>query len=188
MSFSSIEPICYRIDENNLISWLSDNWLEFAAMNDAGESCAPTNILGKPLIEFIEDESTAALYDTIIKHVRKKDQTINFPFRCDAPEIRRFLQFEVVPLPNGYIEFRSYLKKEEHRLSVPLLLPLIDRSSEMLSICSVCNKAEVDDQWYEIEEAINMLNLGEVSKPPALTHGYCQDCFEEVMSLLRTKE
>lgn len=185
MHFRFLEPISYRIDKNNHICWVSDNWLEFAAQNDAEESCAPANILGRPLIEFIDDMSTAALYDTIIKHVRNSRRSISFPFRCDAPEVRRFLQFEVVPLSNGLIEFRSSLRWEEHRLEIPLLRPLIDRSDETILICSVCNKGKVKDQWYEIEVAIDMLKLEEMSKLPMLTHGYCQECFDEVMGLIK---
>ncbi len=185
METISTGPIIYRIDESNTIYWLSSNWMDFANLNGATESCLPENVIDKKLEAFIEGEQTISLYSTILDHVRSNNKSISFPFRCDAPEYRRFLELEIVPLQNQHVEFRSILRWSEHRKSISLLRQDIDRSNEMLVICSICKRAQQDTQWKEIEEVVRELHLGEPRKAPTLTHSYCDKCLSVVKQSLK---
>ena len=182
MLHRSLEPIVYRIDENDLIYWLSPNWLDFATLNFAGDSCHPKNIIGKPLNTFIKCEKTIYLYDLILNHVRNNNKTVSFPFRCDAPELRRGLSFKIIPLANNHVEFRSTLEWTEFRPQVTLLHHSDCRIDDVLSICSICKKVEVEESWEEVEVAMNHFKLGEAKKLPSLSHGYCPECFDTVMN------
>ena len=188
MSLTNEQPISYRIDENNTIYWLSENWLHFASLNHADERCLPENVIGKPIQSFIENENTACLYTTIIEQVRQRGQGAIFPFRCDAPDIRRFLEFRIIPLENSHVEFQSEILWSESRETIHLLRPDIERSDETLVICSMCKKAEVEKQWLELEIAIEKLQLVETNSPPTLSHGYCPECLKIIMSSIRSKK
>jgi len=55
------DTFVYRIDENDNIVFVSDNWSKFALDNDATKACIPPFVLNKPLWEFIDSEENHAL-------------------------------------------------------------------------------------------------------------------------------
>jgi hypothetical protein len=179
---SKEEETIYRIDENNIVYFLSKNWLHFANANDASERCIPKNIIGQRLDSFIADEQTRDLYTIIVQHVRSIKQPAKFQYRCDAPDWRRLFELQITPLTNNNLEFRNRLLWSEHRRSVQLLRPSQNRSDEVLVICSICNKLELEGRWEEVEVVVNALALLETGiLMPTISHAYCPQCFDTVI-------
>ena len=86
-------------------------------------------------------------------------------------------------MDDGAIEFRSRVLRTESREPVKLLNIDIERSEDLIKICSMCKKIAVSDKtWEEIESAVLFLNLFKKKQPPRLTHGLCPSCFDEVMA------
>jgi len=182
---SSKETIIYRIDNNNIIDWLSDNWQICSEENYGGNTCMPINVIGSPLFDFIHDIETLDLYKIILGRVRDRMRPSTFEFRCDSPEKRRFLDLSIIPLKHKAVEFCSQVVRTELRESVVLLKNDIERSDEFIRICSMCKKIAISDtEWTEIESAIIKLKLFEKERMPQLTHSLCQSCFNEAMARL----
>jgi len=88
-------------------------------------------------------------------------------------------------MPENAVEFRSNLNKTEPRETVDLLKRDIDRSKEIVRMCSMCKKIAVsDDYWTEVEDAIRTLELFEEYPLPRLSHGTCPACYEQVLGML----
>ncbi len=103
------ETYVYRIDSQDVIVWISDNWQAFAVANDGAENTYTDQVLGCSLWAFITGMETRHLYQIVIHEARKRQKTIRLLFRCDAPDERRFLRLTIVPQPDGHIEFQSQI-------------------------------------------------------------------------------
>jgi hypothetical protein len=172
--------ITYHVDTADRIVFVSDTWEAFAEAN--GTDYLTTDyILNKTLFSFIADMETRHIYEMLIKRCRDENEQVNFTFRCDGPDVRRYMSMEISPLDDGNIKFHSCIHEEEYRPPVELLDSSIDRSNELLKICSWCKKVEVEPgEWHEVEEAVKRLALFDAKALPGLTHGICVPCFETV--------
>jgi len=176
--------ITYQIDSDNRLTNLSGKWSVFAADNQAAD-LTEAFVVNKSLFVFISDESSRHLYKMLIERTRIDCQTLRFPFRCDAPDRRRFMEMEIFPLNHESIGFRSCILKEEPREPVALLDPVAVRSDELVKICSWRKRVQLDhSEWVEVEEAVARLGLFQANALPGLTHGMCPSCYEGYVNKL----
>jgi hypothetical protein len=176
----------YRIDKNDIIMSVSDNWQSFAIKNLCADTCSPARVVGSSLWIFISDRETRHLYEIILKRVRERRKPARLRFRCDAPNIRRFLELSVLPLKDEAVEFRSQIIRTETREPVSLLKNDIKRTEELICICSMCKKIAISNTaWVEIEDAINTLKLFDQERLPQLTHGLCPPCYNDALAVLK---
>jgi hypothetical protein len=172
------DTFIYRIDSNDIIVSVSQNWESFARDNAWGSELSPENVIGHLLWDFIQDIETRHLYEEVFRRVRAGKPTRPIPFRCDSPQERRFLKLLLSPLPDGQIEISSTIIRTERRDPVRLLDESIPRSNEIIRICSMCKKIfATHNKWVEIEEGLVQLRPFEASEMPRLTHGLCPDCY-----------
>ncbi len=170
----------YRIGSDDLISYVNADWLEFAVDNGA-ESLVRPGVLGKPLWQFCADADTAHLYQVILTKIRKERAVVCFPFRCDGPQLRRYMEMIVQPWGPGGVEFHTRILREEPRAPVPLLEPDAARSEAMLRMCSWCKRIATPE-WLEVEDALQHLRLFDRQRVPQITHCICEDCRQRVRS------
>lgn len=168
----------YVIDKDDRIISVSDNWLTFAQENNAAETCHPNKIINKSLWHFIDGIETTQLYKLILNNVRKQNKSITLPYRCDAPDKRRYLELTITPIQLQCIEFISCIVHEEPRAPIAVLNPNRARSADFIKICSLCKKVELPQKaWTEVENAVIALRLFENDTMPQLSHGLCPECF-----------
>lgn len=177
----------YRIDADNRITVVSGNWLSFARENGAEESCHPKAILNRPIWEFIDGHETRHLYEIILARLRKAGRPVTVPFRCDAPDKRRYLALAMVPSRDNDIDFYSSIIREESREPVALLSLDAPRSDEIIKMCSTCKKIELGgNRWVEVEVGVVELQLFEAEKLPRISHGLCGDCYNNWVASFET--
>ena len=142
------------IDDADKIVHVNDDWLAFARENTAPQLTASL-VLDQPIWRFIQGQETSYLYQQIFGRVRAGISPVKFPFRCDSPDCRRFMEMKLSLLPGDAIQFIAHILREEWRDPVDLLDASRDRSGEFLKICSWCKKINIPGQgWGEIEAAI----------------------------------
>ena len=168
----------YLIAPDDTIVFVDQTWISFARENDTPELAAES-VLHRLLWEFITDRETRHLYSVMVSRVRETGEPITIPFRCDAPDRRRFMEMEISLLPDGVVQFDTRVLRQEISDSILLLDPRANRLSEFLTLCSWCKKALLPEQgWVEVEEAVASLSLFDGSLLPQLTHGICPVCSE----------
>ena len=168
------------IDDADKIVHVNDSLLAFAGENTAPQLTA-TVVLEQPLWRFIQGQETRYLYQQIFSRVRAGVSPVRFPFRCDSPDCRRFMEMQLSLLPGGAIEFSSRMLRQEWRDPVDLLDNSRDRSGEFLKVCSWCKRINIPGQgWGEIEAAIGALDLFDHLSMPRMTHTICDACHEAV--------
>jgi len=174
-----MQQLTYALDPNDRIIDLGGDWLEFARQNQAEKECAPERILGRPLWDFIAGPETHYLYLLLFQQLRSRPRVMTFPFRCDAPDRRRFLELQLLPGEGGAIRIVSRLLREEAREAVAVLKAGGARSGEIIHMCSLCKQVETGDGgWVEVEAALVARELFNADPPPQISHGVCPDCLQ----------
>lgn len=179
-----MNTVRYRISSQDTILEVNETWTDFAVENDAPDLRA-SQVLGQPLWRFISGAETRHLYELLLSRVRQTHGTLVLPFRCDAPTTRRFMEMEMTALPDGEIEFVTWLVRAEPRDAVSLLSPAYAHGRTFLTICSWCKRVRLaETAWLEVEDAVARLGLFQLEALPQLTHGACQACYDAVMQTL----
>ena len=129
------ETYDYIIDLKDVVVAVSKNWQSFSDRNMGGSACLPENIIGSSLWNHICDAETKHLYQIILHKVREHGRQAKFPFRCDSPSERRFLNLSVIPIKDGSVHFKSEIVKTESREPVDLLRGDMQRSEDLIRIC-----------------------------------------------------
>lgn len=174
----------YRIDADNIITDLSEEWLTFARENEAPE-LTRERVLGRRLWDFVADVETRHLYELVFRKVRDQWAIVTIPFRCDSPTVRRFMLLTISPLVRANLRLQGVLVHTESRPANPLLGRTTPRAEdELLLICSWCRRVEVHEEWIEADEAVRRLDLFQSSTLPRLTHGICEDCMQTALQEL----
>lgn len=166
----------YEIDAENRITFVSPAWVEFARANDA-PGLIPDRVIGSSLFDFMTHETTRHIYSMLLDRARKELKPVTVHFRCDGPDVRRFMQLEILARADGSVRLAGRLLRSEPRDVVPLLDINCRRNADMLTICSWCKRARMKSRWVELERAVEELELFDTDGAmPRLTHGICADC------------
>jgi hypothetical protein len=166
----------WTIDGADKIVHVNDHWLAFALENTAPQLTASL-VLDQPIWRFIQGQETSYLYQQIFHQVRTGKAPVTFPFRCDSPDCRRFMEMKLALLPGAAIQFTAHILREEWREPIDLLDASRNRSGEFVTVCSWCKKINIPGQgWGEIEAAIVALDLFGHHSMPRLTHTICDSC------------
>jgi len=180
MTDEVLERFTYTIDAEDRIDFVSAEWEDFAARNDA-DHLTGRAVMGRPLFDFITDPTTAQIYSVAIRRVRGDGHSITLPFRCDSPHCRRYMELHISPRKGGGVTFDSRLLREEPRPVVALLDAIVEHGGDLLLMCSWCKRLAVEDAWLEVEEAVTRLGLFDEHCAPELSHGICPQCREGFM-------
>ena len=169
----------YRIDRNDTIIQVNDQWLDFARENDF-DSGKLEAVVGSSLWDHIQDGGVRHLYRIIFERIRNGHPISGLPYRCDAPQCRRFMEMNLRETGEMAIEITSRIVRQEPREPVPLLSDFPDRSDDVMVISSYCKKVRIAESgWVEIEEAIMLTGVNESWPLPGLSHSICDPCYAQ---------
>lgn len=177
--------VSYTIDEDDIIVEVSSSWQLFAKENFA-VGLTEREVLGRPLWDFIKDESTRSLYKALLRAVRAKGQPISFPFRCDSPRIRRYMVMNVTPHDDGHISFTNELVETRSRNPEIYFQNMLGSNKLYYVMCSVCNKVRAFEEkgnWQEVEDAFTA--LAHMDDPVQVVYELCESCSSFMNSSLQ---
>lgn len=179
---ASDRDVVYVIDDQDRLVSVNENWEQFASQNH-GEELLAGSILNHSIWESVVDRDTRLIYEELFSRVREHGEKLRFAYRCDTPTLRRYMELQLHPLAENQIKIVSRVLRVEERPYTALLDPLLERSQAFLDICGWCKRVHVsDEQWVEVEEAIELLGLFDAPTMPHLSHGICPDCLVDFRS------
>jgi hypothetical protein len=168
------------INDADKLVFVNDAWLAFAGENTAPQLTASL-VLDQPIWRFIQGQETSYLYKQIFRRVRAGKSPVKFPFRCDSPDCRRFMEMQLSLLPGNAIQFMAQILRQEWRQSLDFLDTSRDIPREFLKICSWCKKINIPGRgWEEITAAIVALDLFGRHPMPRMTHTICDACHSAI--------
>ena len=152
---------------------MSENWDEFARNND-GISVLSQNVIGKSIKEFISGDPSIMWMDAILMSAKIKGKPIEKNYRCDSPDMKRYMKMIIQPLDNGCLKLTHYVIKTEKQKQ-----RIIYKGSKILTPntmqrCSVCGRILYENSWYEINEyaEIKPKNISEFK----VIYSVCDGC------------
>lgn len=174
----------YTIDADDAVVGVGGQWAEFANDNGAAELVAPP--VDRTLWSYFDQPEVRELWQMVVSHVRTHEAPARLPFRCDAPQARRWFEMSVSPVADGHIHFRSELVFEEERTPVALLDATIERAADddPVTVCTWCGRGDLDGAWVEIDELLRSERLLERSVLPAVAWSICTPCRDDMTAEL----
>ncbi len=174
----------YELDASNRIAAISDGWDEFATAN-GGQLTLAADVLGQEIWGFIAGETPRTIFRAIYQTVREQNAEFRLEFRCDAPEVRRYMEMVVEPLSEQWLRVSNWTLRLEPREPVSLPVPAHAPREQFVVICSNCNKIQVNGYlWLELEEALGRVDEFFYDTSIGISHGYCRDCYKLLLSRL----
>jgi hypothetical protein len=175
---STENTVTYRLDESDVVLECGGAWDEFATTN-GGADVTAARIVGRPIWDFVAGSNTQQLWHELLDAARRQGGVV-IPFRCDAPDRRRYLVMTIEPQADGTLLLASAVAREEARAPQRWLDPTVARAEEMVLSCSWCRRFCIDDAWLEVEVAVARSALLE-GVAPSISHGVCPSCAESLM-------
>ncbi len=174
----------YTIDDNDAVVGVGGQWAEFAADNGAAELVAPP--VDRTLWSYFDQPEVRELWQMVVSHVRAHAAPARLPFRCDAPQARRWFEMTVAPAAAGQIHFRSELVFEEERSPIALLDATVERAADAdpVTVCTWCGRGDNGGDWVEIDELLRSQRLLECTALPAITWSICAPCRDDMTAEL----
>lgn len=175
-----------RISDFVLVA-VGGEWSRFAREN--GVTCIdPGSVVGRWLFDFVHGANVCQFYRDLCEGVHRRATSVEFAFRCDSPNRKRFMRMRISRLNDSLLQFTSWVGHEEDAKNPPLPVytpaDFDDAGVALTSICSMCKKIECEaGEWIDIDVAaasIDFMSGG----GPRLSHGLCPICFAEAMAAL----
>ena len=173
--------LSYAIDDQDRLIRVDEGYYRFAEENgwdSAGDS------LGRTLWDFVAGKETQKLQRMLLRRIRNEVRSVELPFRCDGPDVRREMDIRIAADHTGRVVlFSARLRSEETREAPqPMFDPKVARGSDLLAMCAWCDRFLVNEEWVEVEEAATRLELFRRSQLPKISHGICPDCSEMLLA------
>lgn len=166
--------LAYRVDADDRLVDVAGEWDAFAVANGAPDLRFET-LRGRSLPVLVTGPEMRLLTAQLLKRARARGELV-LPFRCDAPERRRFLTMRLRAAGDGGVWIETTLERVEPRAPVALLDARVPRADELLVVCSWCRQVRLDGRWVEAEEAVEALGLFDAPRLPRISHGICPPC------------
>ncbi len=200
----AMDEVAYAVDASGTIRQVGHTrWREFASAGGAPLLADPARVIGRSLFTFILGEEVRESYLRIHRLILSgRRARIAFPFRCDAPDLRRDMWMTVTPIRSGGepvgILYRSAIRSSEPRAPWGFLASRSPSGSTedlpLLVTCSYCRSVRTPD-WLPApgsgagsgrDEQIpgpggDWIDGGEYQRRGGtdvvrMSHGICDDC------------
>lgn len=170
----------YELDYALNLVAADEAFATFALANEAPE-LKPPRCLGRPVLSYVADSTTAHLYRQLFERVRLTSRQVTFPIRCDSPSLRRYLELCIAPRTGGF-RIETTVTRIELREELALLDAGRVTDGTLLRMCSWCKKVDADGAWLEVEDAVEALGLFHRTPLPGLSHGMCESCYSDILA------
>ncbi len=168
----------FSVDANNVIIAINGSWDEFADANDAPQ-LKKQHVVGKSLFDYISGNVTRQFVQKLLDIVRQKNTSACFDYRCDAPNLRRYLQMRLMANERGEVRISNYQLHTEPRVAPIFFIRSNQRDRHTRVRCSICNLLKQAEQWVEAE---SLLKDKEPLTVPVI-YGVCPQCQHQLKQL-----
>lgn len=171
-----MQTLSWRIDALGAIIDVHGDWDAFAKANEADALTKP-NVLGKSLWEYLGDDSLKTVYKALVDKALRDKRPVEFPFRCDSPELRRRMRMRITPDEAGGVLFDSRIESVEERDAKLHYIRISTGRRAFFFMCGLCNRVRrpTGRDWMEIEVALEKEEQA-CEYPLQICNQVCPDC------------
>lgn len=167
----------YRLNENNLITYISASWDNFAKEN--ASTCPKRSaVIGTPLFKYFSSDELISIYDFILKRVRQSNTPTQFPFKCNGPRVNRTMLMSITPTSCGQLEISC-----DTLARVPTTHSYFGwDANQHLHACGWCCAVQVKGRWVSADAFAKETSSLCWHLAPKVSHGICPTCAEAVLN------
>lgn len=173
-------PVVYLVDADDRLIRVNEAWNIFANANDGKELCG--TMTGKRLWGYITDLSVQKLYRALADRIRKTGRSVEFPFRCDSPEVRRFMRMRIEPEENGTLRYACHTDRIEPQ-PVSKFFDHFSAQPQAVSLCGVCGRVKVRNEWVDVEDVYSGDTAVAQDRPVWVHSTICKSCADDLEAL-----
>lgn len=154
---SEMDATVYWLDANLSIEAVAGPWDRFARENEGEVNCA-ARVLGRSLHDFIKGDEVRMWLETLLQLALATGQPVERPYRCDSPELQRFMTMRIVPEDAGKmrVEHRLVAMKKRQRPVYFTFAPTESMEAARLR-CAVCGRIDQEGVWIEPDTADDVI-------------------------------
>lgn len=170
-----ISKTVYWLDRHDKIIRVCDFWDQFALEND-GDNVISSRVVGKHVLDFVHGDTTRMWIETLLQLSRLRGAYLERPYRCDSPDMRRYMKLGIFPESSGILRLEHTLvSTEEKKFKVQIRVAPDETVSDIRQRCSICGRIHSDRQWIEPEQDTHVC---QGNQPVGLDVVYvvCDDC------------
>ena len=172
------EPTVYHLDKNDRIVAVGGPWDEFANEN-GGLYVRVQDVLGRLIWEFVTDDITRMWLDTLLQLARIRQKTVERFYRCDSPELKRFMCMRIIPEENSLLRIEhEVLSVEQRAVPVHIRFAASVPGQNLRLRCSVCGRVKMDEVWQE-----PVVEQGDGAGGILVAYSVCETCVAPVSSV-----
>ena len=143
------EKTIYKLDPEKRIISVDGPWDQFAREN-GGRNTSFSDIQGKSIFDFITGDITRMWFEALTQLVTLRKEPIEKPYRCDSPDLKRYMSMRIIPERSDVLRFEHDLISEEKR---PVCVDIRYSYEMPCGInkirCSICGRVKTGDLWVE---------------------------------------
>jgi len=163
------ETTAYVLDHRNRIISTSGVWDQFAAENE-GIKAASKDIYGRSIWDFVTGDTTRMWLDAVFQLARYRDTGIERRYRCDSPDLKRFMRMLIVSEHGGMLRIEHEILSTEQR-SRPVNIKYSELTMKNTKQrCSICGRLNIGG-WQEPHEC-----YADASSRILVIYTVCEDC------------
>lgn len=165
------DSVIYELDADNNIVAVNRTWQSFALSNNAPE-LFDDQVIGRPLMQYISGNITKQFWQTLLDKARLSNVALHLDYRCDSPDLRRFMRIKLYRGESDRLHFESVLLRTESRPVSIHFKRAQQRGADTKVRCSFCNNILHKSRWVEAESLV----AGQHSVTLDVIYGICPDC------------
>jgi hypothetical protein len=167
--------VAYWLDRDDVIVDVGGGWDEFARANDGPDVLAEA-VVGRPLWHFVKGDTTTMWLESLLGYVRIMQTPATRTYRCDSPEVRRFMDMTVRLDDGGLLHLEHRLLRTEPR-AVPVHFAATgQRDAAHYLRCSICGRLRSEAAWREPDDPATGAPTNTAVTPLRVLYGICDDC------------
>jgi len=159
----------YMLDNQDRILSVSGFWDEFADEN-SGANLSSKDVCGRRIWDFVTSDVTRMWLASIFQLSRLRGTVIERPYRCDSPDLKRFMRMRIVSEQGGVLRIEHEILTTEQR-PAPVRIQYSANSMENnMQRCSICGRVN-NGGWEEPRAEHAGTNSGII-----VNYTVCEDC------------
>ncbi len=167
----------YWLDKTWRICRTCDAWDGFARENN-GRNMERERVIGRSIWQFIQGDATRMWLDALVSHARLTERMVVRDYRCDSPDLKRYMEMRIEPGAGGMVCLKHRLVKTEP-MAPRVAYEAAPKGAQAICFrCSICNRVQVKGRWMEGDVAVEKGLLAEMFNP-RVAYGVCPDCREK---------
>lgn len=107
----------YLLDAQDQVVAVSGDWDRFAHANE-GQTATTAHVVGRYLFDLIAGDSTRMFMRACLEAARLTGSSRTVRYRCDAPDLCRYLEMTLTPGEGGSVMVEHYVRRLVPRLPV----------------------------------------------------------------------